>query len=221
MATTGTYTNRTLISDAYRKIGVVAGDTDMTSDEAQLGLRVLDRMLKSWQAMGHNLWTKAEQTLTLTTAASYTLSPVRPLQILSARLVRNGIELPMWEMTREEYDYLPNKATTGTPTQFYYDRQREDALFYIWPVLATASGETIKITYEREIEDQTQLSVVPDIPGEWWEAVVYNLAAKLADDQMVDAPMIKAQAAQELRMAAAFDREGSVYFGCEPGQYGY
>jgi len=213
MATTGTYTTRDLVEDALRKIGVVAIDDPMTADESAHSLRALDRLIKSWQNREYSLWLNATQTLTLTTSASYTLSPVRPLRILNARLVRSGIETPMQELTREEYDDLPLKSATGVPTPFYYDRQREASLFYVWPVLAAANGETIKITYEREFEDQTDLTAVPDVPGEWWDAVVYGLAARLADDYGKNVPNVVARAEEELRLALSADREGSIYFG--------
>lgn len=213
MATTGTYTTRDLVEDALRKIGVVAIDDPMTADESAHALRALDRLMKSWQNREYSLWLNATQTLTLTTSASYTLSPVRPLRILNARLVRSGIETPMQELTREEYDDLPLKSATGVPTTFYYDRQREASLFYVWPVLAAANGETIKIAYEREFEDQTDLTAVPDVPGEWWDAVVYGLAARLADDYGKNVPNVVARAEEELRLALSADREGSIYFG--------
>jgi hypothetical protein len=213
MAVTGTITTRELIEDALRKIGVVAFDEPMTADQSASGLRAWNRLLKSWQNRGYNLWAVDSQTVTLTTAASYTLSPVRPMRILNARLVRNGIETPMTPMTRQEYDAMPVKASTGLPTQFYYDRQREAAVFYIWPVLAVAGGETIKITFEREAEDQTDINAAPDIPGEWWEAAVYGLAARMADDYSRNVPNVIARAEEELRLALADDREESVFFG--------
>lgn len=213
MATTGTYTNRELIEDAFRKIGVVAADEAMDANKAAMGMRALNRMLKSWQNHGHSLWLKATQTITLTTSASYTLDPVRPVRILNARLVRGGIETPMEEMTREDYDNLPVKSSTGVPTTFYYDRQREAAVFYVWPVLASALGETVKITFEREIEDQTDFTTAPDIPGEFWDAVVYGLADRLADDYSFDKPKITARAEAELSLALSSDREGSIFFG--------
>lgn len=213
MAVTGTITTQDLITDALRKIGVVAEDEPMTADQAANGLRAWNRLLKSWQNRGYNLWAVTLQTVTLTTAASYTMAPVRPVRILGARFVRNGIETPMLAMTRQEYDDLPVKASTGLPTRYYYDKQREAALLYVWPVLASASGETIRVTYEREAEDQTSLSAVPDIPAEWWEAAVYGLAARLADDYGKNVPNVIARAEEELRLALADDHEGSVYFG--------
>lgn len=215
MATTGTYTARDFITDAYRKINVVAQDETMDADQADVGLRALDRLLKSWQNRGYLLWSVASQTLTLVEGAAQTLDPVRPLRILSARFQQSSSELPMTEMTRDEYDYLPVKNVVGTPTQFYYDRQRESAVFYIWPTSNT--GGVINITFEREVEDQTSLDAAPDVPGEWWEALVYSLAARLADNYSRDAPYVRQRAEEELRLALASDREGSVYMG--DGQY--
>lgn len=214
MATTGTYTARDLITDAYRKVGIVAEDEAMTADQAATGVREMNRMLKGWQNKGVNLWAKSSQTLTLTTAASYSLNPVRPIRILSARFTRSGIETPIQEMTRDEYDRLPVKTSTGQPTSFHYDRQREAALFYVWPVLAVASGETVKITYEREFDDQTDLDTVPDVPGEWWDALLYNLADRLQDNHPgIDNPKVTARAGALLDDALAGDREGSIFFG--------
>lgn len=211
--TTATQTANAIATAALRKIGVIAIGQPATAEEMDVALKALDRMLKSWQAEGYNLWTKASQTVTLTTALSYTLNPVRPLRILSCRFKRTtGVELPMTEMTRDEYDTLPVKTTTGTPTMFHYNRQREAATLLIWPRLATAAGETLEITFEREIDDVVAGSAL-DVPGEWYDAVVYGLAARLTDDFMAQAPQVVARAEQLLSRALAFDREGSVYFG--------
>lgn len=216
MAVTGTETVRSLVTSALRKIGVVAMDRDPTAAEIQIGLEQLDRMLKAWQNKRYNLWTVASQTLTLTTAASYDLNPVRPLRIYSARFNNGSIEIPMVPLTRQEYDDLPVKTTTGTPTQFYYDKQREAAKFYVWPVLASASGQTVEITYEREIEDQTDLDAVPDVPGEWYDAVVYNLGVRLMDDFEIEASTqsqrVMMMAKETLDDALGSDVEESVFF---------
>ena len=163
-----------------------------------------------WQNRGLNLWGVTAMSVAATTAASYTLTP-RPLEILGIRY-KNGVnELPMWQMTRQEYDDLPNKSSTGTPTTFYFNRQRETATITVWPVLAVTGTATFEISYQREFED-VDLDTAPDVPGEYWEAMVYGLAARLADDYSVDGRTVTARAEEELRLALAFDREGSLYF---------
>jgi len=211
MATNGTITNRILVTDALRKIGVVAYDEPMTADQGDGGLRAFNRMLKGWQNKGLNLWGVTPLSITVTTAAVYTLA-ARPLEILNCRFRRSGSEMPMRQMTRDEYDMMPNKSATGHPTQFYFNRQRETASITIWPLIGVPAGQTLEITYQREFEDATNLNAEPDIPGEFWEAAVYGLAARLADDYTISAPNVVARAEKEYREAMAFDREGSITF---------
>jgi len=222
MATTDTLTVREVITRALRKAGICGIGDDPSADDAEAARQELDMMLKSWQNMGYNLWTKTSLSHTLTTAAAQTLDPVRPLRILSCRYraTANGTELIMSPMMRDEYDSLPNKTTTGTPTQFHYDRQREAARLYVWPVIASATGQTLEITYDRELEDIASLNDVLDMPSEWYQAVVYNLAALMMETvpvRMQD-QRVTARAQLLLRDAGAFDREASVFFAGEYGE---
>lgn len=211
MAVTGTYTCQEICTDALRKARVVAIDEAATADDLQLARRQLNRMLKSWQNDGPNIFLYAAQTVALTTAASYTMSPVRPLEILTVNYNDGSSETPMQRMTRQEYESLPVKTSTGTPTCFYYDRQKEAAKIYIWPVLASASGETLEVDYVREFAD-VELADDVDVPGEYYDAVVYNLADRLSDDYGVQNPNVTSRAQMLYQQALAFDREGSVYF---------
>lgn len=214
MAVTGTRTIRQMCTAALRRAQVTAIDEDPEAADLAEAMDELDFMLKSWQNSGYQIWAYTSGSLTLTTSAAHTLDPVRPLQIVTARFKRNGIEIPMQQITRTEYDNLPQKTSQGTPTQFYYDRQREAARFYVWPVLATASGETVEYTYVRELEDVTDPDAVLDVPGEWWEATVYGLAARLAETYNLNDVYAKLapRAAVKLDEALSFDREGSVFF---------
>ena len=219
MAVTETRTVREIILHAGYRCGAVAiGDTVDTAEEA-VAVESLNFMLKAWQNSGYNLWTKTGGSLTLTTATNYTLNPIRPLRILSARYRESSTanEIPMLEMTREEYDALPNKSSEGIPTQFYYDKQREAAKLYVWPVLATAAAQTIEYTYERELEDIAAATDVIDVPGEWWEAVINNLALRLTMDWGVTSPppLLSGMARDTLSAALDADREGSFMFGVE------
>lgn len=217
MAVTGTYTAREIITQALRKLGVSAVDTTPTADELSQGLTALNFMLKAMQNEGFNLFNYATQSVTATTSAAHTMDPVRPIRVHGVRFRKNGLDTPMEALTRQEYLDLPNKSSTGTPTTYYYDKQRESAVLYVWPLLSSASGETFEVDYEAEYEDATSFSAVIPVPGEYWEAVVYGLAARLADDYAVEAPNILMRAEMAMRDALAADREGSVIFGNADG----
>jgi len=214
MTVTATETVGDLVTDALLYIEAATLGQSPEAAEMALGIRTLNRMMKAWQMRGYSRFFNTSTSLALTTAASYTMTIVRPINIRSARLKINDIETPMFEMTQNEYDELPNKASTGLPTQFLYDRQREAALLYVWPLLASASGETIEMTIEREYEDVTSSTEIIDIPVEGYEAVVFNLGSRLshvfgnADRRQ----LIHMEAREKLDDFLAGDVEGSVFF---------
>lgn len=218
MAVTATYTFRDLCTASLRKIGVVAKDEEADAEDIDVAKDALNRLLKHWQNREIDLPMKASQSVTLTTSATYTMDPVRPLSVDQVNFKENGIERPLERMTREEYDSLPNKASTGSPTAFYYDRQREAAVLYIWPLLATPAGQTLEITYTREFEDVV-LTAAADLPGEMWDATVYNLGARLMDDYEINNPRIERMAMKLENEMLSFDREGIVRFASD--EYAY
>lgn len=220
MAVTGTETVRDLIEDALLDIEAHTMGQAMDATQADHGRRALQRMLKAWQVEhGTPYHLVAQQTVTATTSAAHTLSPVRPIRILSARVIpTSGNEIPMVELTRDEYDTLPNKTATGIPTQFYYDKQKESAVFYVWPLFSAVTTETFKVTYERETEDIADLTDVIDIPAEWYDAAVKNLASRLrhayGKGQRKQDIVIEAKLALDAALGAGVDGQ-SVYWGME------
>ncbi len=123
-------------------------------------------------------------------------------------------EIPMWLLSRDEYFDLPNKDTTGTPTQFYYDPQLTTAKLYIWPV-PNATGTTLKFTYARQFEDFDEQAHDPDFPQEWLNLLVYGLALEMAPEYSKEVPqLVAAQAERLLREVEGFDRElATIRFG--------
>lgn len=215
MAVTATLTARQLVEAALRKAGVLDGAEQAEAQMAANAIEELNRMLKAWQAT-FGLWTRDTQVVTVTNAAqSYTLAaPARPVRVLAARYRRGGIDTPMQRLTRDEYEDLPVKAAAGLPSSYYYERKREQGTLFVWPVLAVAAGETIRLTIEREIEDVTAPGDAVDVPAEWYDAVVYGLASRLCDDyerSTATAERIRARAAMALKEAQAFDMDETVY----------
>lgn len=194
---------------ALRKIGVVARDEPAEPHDVTEAVVALGAMLRSWSNRRIAVFQTAEQSVALTMATGYALSPV-PMRIHGIRLRRNDVDLPMVEMTRQEYDDLPLKTATGTPTTWYADRQRDAMTVHVWPAPAVG-GATLRITYERGFGDISLRDDVPVLP-EWDEAVIYNLADRLSDDYERQNEKVTARAEALLADALAADREGSVFF---------
>lgn len=181
MATTATETVRTIVNDAL--LDIEAGTLGQTAEATAMahGIRHLNRLMKSWQSQGYLQSLVSQQSLTLVAdTAAHTMSPVRPAKILNVRYKdSSGTELPMNEMSRQEYDELPIKTSQGIPTNFYYDKQKEAAVINFWPVIASVTTETAEITYEREYEDISDEDDTIDIPVEAYDAVILHLGKRL------------------------------------------
>lgn len=226
MATSGsTDFNNTaseIIKDAHALIGVVDQSLNLSSEELALGQRALNRMIKAWNAKGLWLWTFKEGSFsTVADTQSYSMGSggdysERPLQITQCRHVEDSIATEMFPLTREEYFRLPDKSTSGKPTNYYYDPQLTTGTLYIWP---TDSGaNTLKFTYRRPLEDIDSATDDPDFPPEWLDALTYNLAVRLAPFYGVSVSAEVANiAAYGLDELEGFSREdpGSVYFGID------
>jgi len=217
MATTGTITVQAMIEGALIRANILAASDQIRGDDLQDAMKVLDDMLKAIQPNGVTIWQQTSGSITVTNAtASYTIS-ARPLNLDVVNWkTSDGIESPMLKLTRKEYYELPDKDSAGRPSQYYYDRQREQGVLYVWPVLATADSQTIEWIGTGEMSDITDSTATLEIPGEWREAIVYQLASRLQDEYGRVNPRIDARAAEALAYAQGFDRE-SVYF--QPEQY--
>lgn len=117
----------------------------------------------------------------------------RPLKILSARLYNfvSGLDTPVEEMDRQEYFDLPSKAAAGHVNGYFYDRRggaNQSGLLYVWQP-SPAVEECLKMTVARPVQDFTAAGDDADLPQEWIEAIVWNLAENLAIEY--DAPDTK------------------------------
>lgn len=176
-----------LIEEARAKIGINADEEPLEAHELVRGLRTLTMMLKAWQSDGVMIWTFSEGAITLAQGdVDYVCGSggdfiTVPFEITDMRINRGGNDIPMFQMSREEYYALPNKTTQGYPTQWYYDRQRDTGTVYVWPA-PDVTGGTLKFTYRRIIMDIDAAPDDFDLPPEWHEAIVYNLADRFAEN---------------------------------------
>src|SRR3990167_2557520 len=186
MATSGStdysLTARQVIEYALRKINVTANGNTPSSEVTDDALVELNVMLKEWMKYD-SIWRLTETSLTPTAStATISMSSANPYRVIDVRY-RNtsSIDLPMEELTRQEYYDIPDKTSTGTPTSWYFDPQRATNTLYFWPLFSSVSTETFRVTYQRRYEDVDALSNDIDVPQEHLSVVGYNLASRLCD----------------------------------------
>jgi len=184
------YTAEQFIEFALRKINSLALGNSPSAEEADAALMELEVMLKEWQKYP-GIWRRKEGYVSLVDAtASYTLTP-RPYRIFAVRY-RNtsSLDRPLIELTKDEYYELPDKASAGVPTSWFFDPQQATSDLYVWPVLADATTETFRVSYQRVLDDIDALTNNVDITQEHFSTVGYNLAARLADNKGKTGPHI-------------------------------
>lgn len=227
-----------IITDVRRSLGINAEEEPLDAAELALALPFLTRMLKAWEAdtqLGG--WLITSLTLTLVQGTvSYlfgsggALTTV-PFGILSDPPVTisrsSGPDLPMTRLSRGDYARLPNKTTQGYPVQWFYDRQRENGTFYVWPAPDATAG-TVTIPIRRRIMDVDASTDNLDIPPEWEQAVVDNLAVALipvygvGDTQEAKLVVDRAKSGLlSLKMADVADEDASIYIETDPYGGGY
>lgn len=213
MATSGsidfTMTFREAFTRAMRMAKIVASGETPAADEAEDGMAVANLMLKSWQT-DCNIWRELSDVL-VTDTATTVLDP-RVMDVLEARLTETWGDrmLTRWEWG--EYISLPNKATTGHPSVFVFRRGRDESTLTLWPV--PSSAMTISFTAARVAEDVTSLDENLDLPQEWLECFVTNLAVRLAEEYGAEVlPTVFQRAQTLLTQMRDLDRPASYFMG--------
>ena len=107
-------------------------------------------------------------------------------------LANTPTEIPMARLNRDDYVNLPNKAFQGRPLQFWVNRQLNNPILYLWPVpSAQFVTAQVIVWIKRYIMDVGTMTQEIEIPQRWYDAVVYILAARIAEETpTVDPQMI-------------------------------
>lgn len=136
---------------------------------------------------------------------------VAPVErVLNIRRV-NGFtnDTPVQQVSHQEFFDLPSKESEGSVSEAYYDRQRDNGVLHIWATPAN-SLELMRLTTERRLEDFVATDDDPDIPKYWLEALIYNLALRLATKFRVPEAIynrVEKMAENTLSIALSFDVE--------------
>lgn len=152
---------------------------------------------------------------------AYTTKIQRPLEIIEARRVdENDNETPLYIASRNEYMSISDKTSEGTINQIYYDGQLTNGVLYVWPE-PNNMKDRIKMTVKYPIQDFDAATNDADLPQEWTEALIFNLAlresikyGKTINSDLRDLAIISKN------IVAGFDREDtSIYI--QPGYRDY
>lgn len=148
----------------------------------------------------------------------YQTQILRPLRVVGVRRYNfsSAIDTMMTPLSRLDYRNMPNKTSTGVPTQCFYDPRggaNTQGVFSVWPAPADITNG-VKITWWRPMQDFTAPGNNPDLPQEWLNALIWNLALQMGPEFDISAnrySMIKEMASGSLESVSGWDKEPESY----------
>ena len=107
------------VEEAFERCGLEA----RTGYDLKTAKRSLNLMLADWANRGLNQWTIKQRTQALTASDGQYDMLTDVIDVLSVVVRRDGTDFTMDRISRDTYLAIPTKTTTGSPTQFFLDRQ--------------------------------------------------------------------------------------------------
>lgn len=222
-----------IIAEAYRKVGALGDTEPLDSTRQAIGMVMLNMMAKTFSTHGLQMWLRDEQYVPLSlfaTDQAITVGPgeefalsYKPLRLLECQRYdlstpTDPISIPVSNMTEREYQQIANKQSRSAPNQVFYRPDAYNGWLHVWPAPDTywQTNGSLGCVFHRPIQDFDAVSDDPDFPPEWHEALVYQLATRIAPNIGLapnDRDRLKKEADQILGMVLSHDfEEGSIYF---------
>lgn len=196
MTTSSTYeyqlTRNQIIESALRKLGVLAEGQTPSAQNYTDGAMALNTVISQLRAIGMPLWARTEHTFTPTTGTytigtGMTLNVPFPVKLLQAFRTDSNANIPMELVAREDFNILPT-SSSGSPIKLTYQPFVNYGVVKLWPTPASTNTSTVTLVYQRSFQYFTTSSETLDFPEEWYNAIIYNLAVRLAPEWGVPLP---------------------------------
>src|SRR6202789_4458736 len=139
---------QTLVQAAFRLIGQFNDDTPPPSTDLANAAQALNLMIKYWMSKNYPLWCVTDLSFTVVQGqTSYLIGPDsttpglqahRVLRIPMARLQYASpagpfpLQVPLIQLSRQEYDQMGQKGDQGTPNSYYYDPQLNNGVLSLY-----------------------------------------------------------------------------------------
>lgn len=211
MSSTFTVNRNQIIQLALRKLGVLEiGDTPDPETVANAALS-LNLFIKQCATEGLKLW-KVDELVIPMVANQYIyvlggsssdlmynsldtgfLTPVtdKPLKVIQGWYRNNQatppVDTPLQLLSKQEYNILGSKQSTGVANSVFYDVKQNNGLLYVYlePNTFVQDNYEIHIVAQLPMNDLNRAQDIPDFPNEWMNTLVWNLADQLAIEYSV------------------------------------
>jgi hypothetical protein len=194
------------IEEAYERCGLEV----RTGYDLKTAKRSLNLLFADWANRGLNQWTIAQRTQTVTKSDNDYDLGTDVIDVLSMVIRRDGTDLSMDRISRDEYLSIPNKTTESRPTQFFIDRQLTPKI-KIWPTPENSTDVLIFDCLTR-INDADTFTNTVEVPFRFYPCLAaglaYYISIKKAPDRI---QLLKAIYDEEFDRAQAEDRDRASF----------
>lgn len=198
-------TARELITDSIIDLGKFDPEETPAAHYLSHGLRVFNRITKSWAAENLMIpYTTSESFALSSGTASYTMgsggtaSSTRAKRILNAYYRdSNSLDNPVGILNQRQYNAITDKSLAGVPDRLFYDPAYPTGTIYVWRV--PGAGYTMFIESTKELHSTIALVTEISLAGEYEAAIVAALRNALAGAYGVPVTNFMVQEADELK----------------------
>lgn len=212
-----------VIESALSKVGALPLGKTPTGNQTTQAAKVLNSLLKSWQAQHRFQYTLRFETVDLVAAdADYNMSTDPKLIDVEAAYFRDssGLDQELKRLSYSDYTRIKDKDEVGQPLRYAVKFGATNVL-YVHPVPnATDAEQDIYLLGIAAIKDADASSDSPDLQEQLHKALVYALAADLADDYALplrEREYLEEKARDEFAALIKFDSDRSDDEFVDPG----
>src|SRR4030095_15896527 len=170
-----------LITDAAFAAQVIGQDQTLSSGDAQLILRRLNRMLDSASNEKQMIFLNDSETCNTSPGqqaySTSLLTGGRPVSINSMRMTLNGIDYPVEQIDQLKWNAIPVKDIDAIPTWFYYDGAMPNATMFFYP--RPYAVFTVEIYCQRVLSSPLVLASTITMPPGYEAWIVAALAVDI------------------------------------------
>ena len=210
MATSGSKNFELDVSDYIEEAFERCGVEVRTGYDLKTAKRSLNLLLADWANRGLNQWTIKQTTVTCVSGtASYNLD-ADTIDILSVVVRRDNTDYGIERLSRDEYLNIPDKTSTGRPSQFFLDRQITPVL-KVW---TTPENSTDQLIFDRlvRIDDADTFTNTMEVPFRFYPCLAAGLAYYISIKKAPNrTQFLKAIYEEEFERAMTEDRDRASF----------
>ena len=216
MATSGTYNFNLDIDEVIQEATEMIGGEETLGHTPASARRSINLMLNEWQNKGVLLWSILTTAVTATSVETSLSDEILDTLAVTYAVNSSATDIALERISREEYHNLPNKTTTGRPTQYAITRGVNNIALFLYPTTNINTG-ILNIECFKQLEDVNKSAGQnAQVPKRFLPALTcglsYYLSMKRPGIPMDRIQMLKANYEEKLAFAMEEDRERASMF---------